>query len=307
MNRQMKKMDAIKRIQKQITSLENLRKQGNVDNLKHWQNQTATALCYIFGENHRNEEKIRNFDWENYSYAITSEESHNDFIKEKINELKNNLEDMITEISDLWENDTIENNELKESKTWSDVTIKPDTVTTKTISSSQQTNTATVEKSTMTPKKPSLFIGSSVEGLPVAEFIQANLDHSAEVTIWSQGVFGLSGGTLETLVREAPKFDFAVFVLTPDDIVTKRKNTANAARDNVLFELGLFMGILGRERTFIVHPRPRDSMDFPTDLAGITCADYDPNRSDGNLRAALGSVSTNLKQAITTQGCRTRT
>ena len=51
-------------------------------------------------------------------------------------------------------------------------------------------------------RKPSVFIGSSSEGLQVARCLQMEMDYEAEVTIWHQGVFGLSGGTLESLVRK---------------------------------------------------------------------------------------------------------
>ncbi len=144
--------------------------------------------------------------------------------------------------------------------------------------------------------KPRMFIGSSVEGLPVAEAIQEGLEFAAEVTIWSQGVFGLTEGTLEALVRATADFDFAVLVLTPDDLTVKRQETVNAARDNVLFELGLFMGALGRSRTAIVYCRD-DDLDVPTDLAGITPATF-PRRQDGNLQAALGPACSKLKRML---------
>lgn len=152
--------------------------------------------------------------------------------------------------------------------------------------------------------KPRIFVGSSAEGLPVAEALQVGLEYDAEVTVWSQGVFGLSGGTLETLVSKARDFDFAVLVLTPDDMVTTRGEQKPAARDNVLFELGLFMGATGRHRTFVVHPRVRE-MSLPSDLAGITAGTYDPQRSDGDLQAAVGPVCTKIKRAVRDQGRRT--
>ena len=154
----------------------------------------------------------------------------------------------------------------------------------------------------VTRSKARLFIGSSVEGLRVANEIQALLDHDAEVTVWHQGVFGPSGGTLENLVQMARKFDFAVLVLTPDDVLTKRDKRMNAPRDNVLFELGLFIGILGRERTYFVHPR--EDMALPSDLAGITPITYDANRSDKNLRAAMGPVATSLRSQLEKLGSR---
>jgi predicted nucleotide-binding protein len=52
----------------------------------------------------------------------------------------------------------------------------------------------------MAKPRPSMFIGSSSEGLSVAKAIQLNLDYACEVTLWSQGVFGLGQGTLEALV-----------------------------------------------------------------------------------------------------------
>lgn len=145
-----------------------------------------------------------------------------------------------------------------------------------------------------------LFIGSSKEGKDIADFLQLGLDHDVEVTVWHQGVFGLSKGSLDDLVNASHKFDFAALILTPDDLTNKREKTVNSPRDNVIFELGLFMGALGRERTFIVYCRD-DSIDLPSDLAGVTAATYGL-RSDNNLQAALGPVCTQIKQAIKSCG-----
>ncbi|WP_437528584.1 TIR domain-containing protein [Sorangium sp. So ce726] len=144
--------------------------------------------------------------------------------------------------------------------------------------------------------RPRIFIGSSVEGLRVAEHIQLGMDFDADCTVWSQGVFGLSGGTLESLCAAIREFDFAVLVLTPDDLVQKRSHAMNSPRDNVLFELGLFMGALGRERTFIVYCRD-EPIGLPTDLAGVTAATF-ARRGDGNLQAAMGSVCTLIRNAV---------
>lgn len=122
------------------------------------------------------------------------------------------------------------------------------------------------------------------------------MDDDIETTIWSQGVFGLSKCTLESLTQAARDFDFAVLVLSPDDLKQKRGRLSTAPRDNVLFELGLFMGALGRSRTFIVHSRDT-ALDLPTNLAGATAATF-ATRADGNLQAALGPVCTQLKLEI---------
>ncbi len=150
--------------------------------------------------------------------------------------------------------------------------------------------------------RPCVFVGSSSEGLPIAETIQVLLDSTCEVTIWSQGVFGLSQGTLESLVGVLDDFDFAVLVLTPDDLVSSRATEGSAPRDNVLFELGLFMGALGRTRTFIVYDR-KANLKLPSDLAGVSAATYEPHAS-GNFESALGAASTRIKQQVNKLGLR---
>lgn len=145
-------------------------------------------------------------------------------------------------------------------------------------------------------RRPRVFIGSSSEGLPYAEMLQLGLDHCAEVTVWSQGVFGLSGGTLEDLVKAGGRFDYAVLVLTPDDLTQVRGVVGSSPRDNVIFELGFFMGALGRARTFIVYSRD-DNLALPSDLAGVTAATY-AKRADNNMQAMLGPACTQIKHAI---------
>jgi len=125
--------------------------------------------------------------------------------------------------------------------------------------------------------RPSVFVGSSSEGLPTAQAVQVLLDGVCEVEVWSQGVFGLTQGTLESLVLALDRFDFAVLVLTADDLIVSRGTERPAARDNVLFELGLFVGGLGRDRTFMLFDRKHPPA-LPTDLAGVTA---------GYLRAPL--------------------
>ena len=150
--------------------------------------------------------------------------------------------------------------------------------------------------------RPSVFVGSSTEGLKIAEAIQLNLDRACEVTIWSQGVFGLGEGTLEALVDRLENFDFAILILTPDDVTFSRDESKQTPRDNVLLELGLFIGALGRKRTFIVYDRDRE-LKLPSDLAGVTPASFSIH-SDGNLSASLGATTTLIKGSIEQHGKR---
>jgi hypothetical protein len=145
-------------------------------------------------------------------------------------------------------------------------------------------------------RKPRVFIGSSSEDLAVANAIQARLDHAAEPIVWDQNIFHLSQYSLESLIKELDRSDFAIFVFAPNDIVKMRGKNRQVARDNVVFELGLFIGRLGRQRSFFVIPRGQSNFHLPTDLLGLTAATYNPNRSDESLDAA---VSPACRQILT--------
>lgn len=144
---------------------------------------------------------------------------------------------------------------------------------------------------------PSVFIGSSSEGLEVARAVEYQLQKDAEITIWNEGFFSLGHGYLETLVNALERFDFAILVLTPDDFIVSREVESYVPRDNVMFELGLFMGHLGRSRTFIVYDT-RAKIKLPSDLAGVTTASFDGERSDNNLIAAVSPVCTMIRNTI---------
>ena len=127
--------------------------------------------------------------------------------------------------------------------------------------------------------------------------MELNLYNDAEVSIWSNGVFGLNQGNLESLVLALKQFDFAILVLTPDDLLTSRDLSSLAPRDNVMFELGLFMGHLGRDRTFALCSDSHN-MRLPSDLSGVTQAKFYSNRKDNNLQAATSPACTLIRKKI---------
>jgi predicted nucleotide-binding protein len=102
---------------------------------------------------------------------------------------------------------------------------------------------------------------------------------------------------LETLLRNTDKADFAVLLLTPDDRTTGRGETRWAPRDNVIFELGLFMGKLGRKRVLMVCPE--GDLKIPSDLDGIQRVKYDP--SDGEPRVYLWPAAEEVKTTFVQQ------
>jgi Predicted nucleotide-binding protein containing TIR-like domain len=149
--------------------------------------------------------------------------------------------------------------------------------------------------------KPALFVGSSTEGLEFARAVRSLLAQDAEVTLWNEGFFAVGGTFIESLVNALPKFDFAAVVLTPDDLITTRDATLFSPRDNAIFELGLFMGRLGRSRTFVLRPATGE-LRLPSDLAGLTAAVYEWPRSDGSHKAAVGSACDSVREMIRSLG-----
>jgi hypothetical protein len=147
--------------------------------------------------------------------------------------------------------------------------------------------------------KPHLFLGCSSEKLPVAESLRDRLRSHARVRLWTKGVFRLSSSVLESLEEVLPEFDAAVFVLAPDDVARIRENQVDVVRDNVIFELGFFIGALGRHRTFFVVPRKDlDRLHLPTDLAGATYAPYDVPRRRADWPEAIRPAAEAIRDAL---------
>jgi hypothetical protein len=146
--------------------------------------------------------------------------------------------------------------------------------------------------------KPRVFIGSSVEHLDLAYATQEGLEYDAERTAWNQGVFALSRTAMASLIDQLDESDFGVFVLAPDDVTMIRNTSKQTIRDNVVFELGLFVGRLGSDRCYLIVPRGIEDLHLPTDLLGITPATYEPDRQDKNLEAALGPACNRIRKAI---------
>jgi hypothetical protein len=131
---------------------------------------------------------------------------------------------------------------------------------------------------------------------PLPEPVE-QLSSEAEVTIWNELPFTPGQFTIETLLNNLKRFDFAVFVFSPDDKVTSRGSSSAAARDNVVFELGLFMGHLGRGRAFILLQK-HANVKLLSDLRGLTVLEYEWPNSALNELSAVGVACNRVRRAI---------
>jgi predicted nucleotide-binding protein len=152
------------------------------------------------------------------------------------------------------------------------------------------------------PMKPRLFVGSSSEKRLYALALQKQLKSSAEVTVWDQGFFQINIGYLASLIDGLQESDFAAFVFAPEDILEIREEKLESIRDNVLFEFGLALGKLGKDRAFFLVPEVQDKLRLPSDLMGISTVTFDSNQT--NFEAALGPAVFSILQAIARFGVR---
>lgn len=146
--------------------------------------------------------------------------------------------------------------------------------------------------------RPPLFIASSSESIEIAYAVQANLETDFEITIWHQGVIKPSSYPLDSLSSFINEVSYGVFILGKDDLALSRGEVNWIPRDNVIFELGLFVGRLGYPNAFLFVPRSVEKFKLPSDLQGLTLCTYDTDRRDGNTPAAITSACNSMREAI---------
>ena len=144
--------------------------------------------------------------------------------------------------------------------------------------------------------KPRIFLGSSGKQEKLLQALTRGLGEIAEVEPWTTS-FNPGVSTLERLMELTREVDFAVFIFAADDWTISGTLSAGpdagqmSPRDNVVFEAGLFGGVLGMRRTFILHA---NGAKLPTDLLGLTAVRYDGELTPVGMRA----VNQKLRQAI---------
>lgn len=125
-----------------------------------------------------------------------------------------------------------------------------------------------------------LLIFSSTEGLATAVAVKEGLSTLGhEVRVWNEFIFLPGQILVKSLIDAVPSFDAAVLVMTPDSSLTHRGEVFDAPRDNLILELGLCLGALGPERTFVLIPN-NDNFKMPSDVAGLLYTSYDPTKND---------------------------
>jgi hypothetical protein len=142
--------------------------------------------------------------------------------------------------------------------------------------------------------KPRIFLGSSGQQAKLLESLTRGLEQVADVEPWTT-TFNPGTSTLERLVELTREVDFAAFVFAQDDWTAHGDAPGQASpRDNVVFEAGLFGGVLGMRRTFILHA---NGAKLPSDLLGLTCVRYAETTP-----AEIKTINQKLRNAIENEG-----
>jgi hypothetical protein len=125
--------------------------------------------------------------------------------------------------------------------------------------------------------KRKLFVGSSSgSGLEIAKKVAAHVESNCgewiECDIWDRGnIFGINSSFLDSLLRASQRYHYGMFVATKDDPTVKKGSSIVEPRDNVIFEMGLFLGSMGVSRSFLLVEK---GAELPTDFQGITVPQF---------------------------------
>lgn len=86
------------------------------------------------------------------------------------------------------------------------------------------------------------------------------------------------GRTIIEKFMDFSKVGFAVVLFSPDDLAYEKASTPDSAqlraRQNVVLELGFFIGKLGRKRVLVLHKQV-PKFDMPSDYAGVLFKPFD--------------------------------
>jgi len=132
---------------------------------------------------------------------------------------------------------------------------------------------------------PRVFVASSTASAPLAHRLADRLKPDVTADVWDT-LFKPGDNTLDNLLLFSSLYEFGIFVLSADDLTTTRDVQRYEPRDNVIFELGVFMGAVGRSRAFaVVVDGGAGDVKLPTDLAGNTYVKVRLNSSTDTKKA----------------------
>jgi hypothetical protein len=145
--------------------------------------------------------------------------------------------------------------------------------------------------------RPSIFIASTTEAIKkkTPQKIKEYFAKEADVDLWSENIFTAEKSYLSVLLNRASFYDYGIILLTPEDQGIIRGTKYKVPRDNLLFELGLFMGRIGSNRAFMIA---EETVKILSDFEGIDIAKYSmKDKSNASLEAACAKLKLEMIKA----------
>lgn len=148
--------------------------------------------------------------------------------------------------------------------------------------------------------KRSIFIGCATESLDIAQAIQRNLEGKFSVRIWDQGTIDPGINLIDQLIGFTRQYDFGIFVFSADQVSRIRGKHFMQTAANTIFEAGLFAGVLGKERAFIVS-EDKAKLKLPSDFNGIMRSTFVRPHDHDELPSKLATACSDISRAIRKQ------
>ncbi|WP_321282064.1 TIR domain-containing protein [Marinifilum fragile] len=156
--------------------------------------------------------------------------------------------------------------------------------------------------------KPKIFIASTSEAIEYTKALVCLLEHEdLDITPWSLYFENGFESTINQLLN-IDEYDFGIVIFTPDDETKSRDRNYDTPRDNVVFELGLLLGTLGKERVFPIIPR-NSKLKLPSDLLGTNPFLFyysDKDKSFDDRMKAMKEASYRISSRISQLGSRNK-
>lgn len=142
--------------------------------------------------------------------------------------------------------------------------------------------------------RPKVFIASSGKALQYASAVQRHIGNEFKAYVWKDVPKYTSITLVEWILNLPARYDFGIFIFSNDDNLIINNEKKVVARDNVLFELGLFAGKLGFDRCSVLRP-DIENFHLPSDLQGIFEENFEDPESDDDINSNLRNPCEEIK------------
>lgn len=255
----MGKTEALQRLDRALQVGRDSGFRGTSDpSFEKWRRDTEVAIRYVFGDGSRHVEEFTNLHYSPMIYPVGDDYIAETF-RDGLGQAKSLLESMIDEVRDYWKDDP-------------------------TVDQPNEGGTALKARS----DKVFIVHGRDNAARDAVARLMDQLDINSVILSEQPS----EGRTIIEKFEAEADVGFAIVLLTPDDeggLQDSDGDPRPRARQNVVFEMGFFVGKLGRKRVCALKAEDVD-LEIPSDYAGVVYVPFGEGR-DWRLRLATELLS----------------